>query len=240
MGRATLGPVFNFTLVTRWFGRRRRAQEERHTMLEGTALDLSLLFDAEKYRESGACPWTFFAYPTSVAVAHGLPPDEMACRFLGDVQSSGIEVTIWVSLFGSDTTYLGCKAHDIDRLRSVLVRLESDPQYGRGFCEARTSALLSLADESGEAEGAPVPESQVVAARLAASCLSPSEAIASLSKGGFTKIDAISAIVGRFGLEVGEAKILVDVSDSWREVHARDSEFHDAVERLLDEFEGDD
>ena len=87
-------------------------------------VNLDLLFDADEYRGSGDCPWTFFAYPTSLARPDGLPPDDDACKFLGAVQARGIEVAIWVNGIAENTTYFACKRDDIQRLNDVLAELE--------------------------------------------------------------------------------------------------------------------
>ncbi len=43
--------------------------------MSSVAIRFNLLFDADADYQSGNCPWTFFAYPTSLAVERGLPPD---------------------------------------------------------------------------------------------------------------------------------------------------------------------
>ena len=58
------------------------------------SVKFELLFDADEYRRSGNFPWTFFAYPTSLAVEKGLPPDADACRLLCDLQAREIDVAI--------------------------------------------------------------------------------------------------------------------------------------------------
>jgi hypothetical protein len=103
-----------------------------------------LLFDADEYRRSGNFPWTFFAYPTSLAVEHGLPPDEDACRLLGDLQRRGIDVSIWSNAIADDTTYFACRKEDIQRLHDALLELENQGAFEKDFCNKRTELLFSI------------------------------------------------------------------------------------------------
>jgi len=106
-------------------------------------IHLDLLFDADEYRRSEACPWTFFAYPTTLADVHGLPPDQDACRLLAEVQARGIEVAIWVNGIGNNTNYFACKKNDIQRLQEVLKELENANLFGKGFCSKRSEELFA-------------------------------------------------------------------------------------------------
>ena len=111
------------------------------------AVDLDLLFDADEYWRSGQCPWTFFAYPTAVAEANGLPPDTDACRLLGELQARGIPVAVWIDGIANNTTYFACKKDDITRLNAAVDELESAERFGPGFCAQRSEVLFAL--ESG-------------------------------------------------------------------------------------------
>ncbi len=73
------------------------------------SIRFDLLFDAEEYQRSGGCPWTFFAYPTSMADEHGLPPDTKAYDFIACLQKHAIQVAIWVHPNVANTTYLACR-----------------------------------------------------------------------------------------------------------------------------------
>ena len=108
------------------------------------SIKFELLFDADEYRRSGHCPWTFFAYPTSLAVERGLPPDADACRLLGDLQTRDIDVSIWINGIADDTTYFACRKEDIQRLNEALEELENNGMYEKGFCEKRSEQLFSL------------------------------------------------------------------------------------------------
>ena len=83
------------------------------------------LFDADEYHRSGFCPWTFFAYPTSIADERGLPPDKDACDFLAHLQERGLDVAVWVSGIAEDMTYFACLNEDIQRLNDVIQELET-------------------------------------------------------------------------------------------------------------------
>jgi len=109
------------------------------------SVDLDLLFDAEEYRRTEHCPWTFFAYPTTLAVDHGLPPDDDACRLLAEVQARGIDVAIWVNGIADNTTYFACKRADIDRLNDLVTELEGTT-FGKNFCGERSEALFARLD----------------------------------------------------------------------------------------------
>lgn len=107
------------------------------------AIKFDLLFDANEYRRSGVCPWTFFAYPTSGAVERGLPPDVEACELLGHLQSRDIDVAIWVNGIAEDTTYFACRKEDIQRLHSVLQELEDKGIIEKDFCRKRSDRLFT-------------------------------------------------------------------------------------------------
>ncbi len=114
-------------------------------------VNLDLLFDADEYRRSGDCPWTFFAYPTSLARTDGMPPDDEACKFLGEIQGRGIDVAIWVNGIAENTSYFACKRDDIQRLRDdiqrlndAVVELENSELFGDNFCAKRTEELFAL------------------------------------------------------------------------------------------------
>ena len=111
-------------------------------------VNLDDLFDANAYRGSGGCPWTFFAYPTSVARVDGLPPDDEACKFLGAIQARGIDVAIWVNGIAENTTYFACKREDIQRLNDVLAELENSDRFGDNFSSKRTEELFALLENS--------------------------------------------------------------------------------------------
>lgn len=109
-----------------------------------------MFFDPHEYRRSGGCPWTFFAYPTSLADDHGLPPDDEACQMLGHLRKRGIAVGVWVSDFGNDTTYFVCRKEGIHRLIEALQELEKEGVIDKDFCVARTERLFSQVVEGRE------------------------------------------------------------------------------------------
>ena len=109
-----------------------------------SSVRFELLFDAEEYRRSGHCPWTFFAYPTSLAVERGLPPDADACRLLCDLQTCEIDVAIWINGIADDTTYFACRKEDIQRLHDALEALENSGDLEKDFCARRSEKLFAL------------------------------------------------------------------------------------------------
>ena len=106
------------------------------------SVNLELLFDADEYHRTEHCPWTFFAYPTTLAVDNGLPPDNDACRFLAEIQACGIDVAIWVNGIAENTTYFACKKDDIERLNDLVKELEST-SFGKNFCVDRSEVLFA-------------------------------------------------------------------------------------------------
>ncbi len=110
-------------------------------------IKFDLLFDADEYLRSGFCPWTFFAYPTSVADEQGLPPDKDACVFLARVQARGISVAIWVNGIAQDTTYFACRKDDIQKLNDLIQELEDTGDIEKGFCNQRTERLVVASEK---------------------------------------------------------------------------------------------
>lgn len=106
-------------------------------------VDLGQLFDAVEYYRHGSKPWTFFAYPTSLANPDGLPPDDDAVRFLGDIQKSGIEVALWKSPFGDNTTWFACKSKDIEKLKALTADMQTESAYGEDFLFKRSEQLFA-------------------------------------------------------------------------------------------------
>jgi len=120
------------------------------------SIKFELLFDADEYHQSGFCPWTFFAYPTSLAVERGLPPDTEACELLALIQNRKIDVAIWKNAIADDTTYFACRQEDIQRLRDAIQELEDSGLIENDFCSKRSerlfAALANGTEQSGERE----------------------------------------------------------------------------------------
>ena len=110
------------------------------------SIKFDLLFDADAYYRSGLCPWTFFAYPTSLAVERGLPPDHDACELIAHIQNREIDVAIWVNGIAEDTTYFACRKEDIQRLHDVLQELEGTGMIEKDFCSKRSVRLFAKLD----------------------------------------------------------------------------------------------
>lgn len=122
-----------------------RPGERRRSVLtmNSNSIRFDLLFNADEYHRSGFCPWTFFAYPTSIADEHGLPPDHDACNFLACLQERGIDVAIWVNGIAENTTHFACRKDDIQRLNDVIQELEDSGEIEKGFCNLRTERLFA-------------------------------------------------------------------------------------------------
>ncbi|MEE2937842.1 MAG: hypothetical protein VYA84_17785 [Planctomycetota bacterium] len=113
-------------------------------LMNTESVKIDLLFDADEYRRTGECPWTFFAYPTSLPTDHGLPLDDDACRYLAAIQSRGIEVAVWGDGVAKNTTYFACRRDDIQRLTDVVNSLETTELFGENFAAIRSEELFTL------------------------------------------------------------------------------------------------
>lgn len=108
------------------------------------SVDVDKLFDAAAYRRAGNCPWTFFAFPTSLADERGLPPDDDAKRLLAELQSRGLQVGIWANAIAENTTYFACPKEGIQRLHAALAELVEVGAFTKDFCAERSEHLFSL------------------------------------------------------------------------------------------------
>ena len=115
------------------------------TQMNQYSIQFEKLFDADALNASGECPWTFFAYPKSLALANGLPPDAEVCELFGKIQSSGIDVAIWVSGLSENTTHFACRYEDRHRLQEIVNVLESDPRFAENSLTERSEALFAKA-----------------------------------------------------------------------------------------------
>ena len=111
--------------------------------MNADSIRFDMLFDADEYYRSGRCPWTFFAYPTTLANDRGLPPDDEACELLAQIQQHEIDVAIWVNGISNDTTYFACRKEDMYRLNDALQELETLGIIEKDFCLARTERLFA-------------------------------------------------------------------------------------------------
>ena len=57
--------------------------------MDAKALNLTQLWNAQDYQNSGRCPWTIFAYPASLADEQLLPRDEESIRYLRALIGAG-------------------------------------------------------------------------------------------------------------------------------------------------------
>ena len=115
--------------------------------MDSDLIQFELLFDAEEYHRSGNCPWTFFAYPTSLAADRHLPPDADACHLLTTLQKRGICVAVWVSGICENTTFFACRKEDIQKLNGALKEIEVCGMNGMDFCITRSQELFGLVED---------------------------------------------------------------------------------------------
>ena len=113
------------------------------------------LFDADEYYRSGCCPWTFFAYPTALADARGLPPDDEACELLGHLQRRGLDVAVWINGIANDTNYFACRKEDIHKLHDALQQLIMQGIIDKDFCLERSERLFALVTKGTEQSDPP-------------------------------------------------------------------------------------
>ena len=106
------------------------------------------LFDANAYWTAGKNPWTFFAFPGSLADPEGLPRDDDASRLYAELQKRGIDVGVWTNSQINDTSYFACPKEHIDRLHIALQELAERGEFEQGFCEKRSEYLFSLVAKS--------------------------------------------------------------------------------------------
>ncbi len=111
--------------------------------MDSDSIQFELLFDAETYHRSGKCPWTFFAYPTSLATDRDLPPDEDACHLLAKIQKRGIRVAVWVSRISENTTFFACRMEDIQRVKDALTEIDVGEQRATDFFINRSKELFA-------------------------------------------------------------------------------------------------
>ncbi len=119
------------------------------------SIRFDMLFDANEYYRAGHCPWTFFAYPTTLANDRGLPPDNDACALLAELQQHGIDVAIWVNGIADDTTYFACRKEGMYRLNDSLQELETRGIIEKDFCLTRTERLFAQTAKGTEPSDAP-------------------------------------------------------------------------------------
>ncbi len=115
--------------------------------MDSNSIRFDLLFDAEEYHRSGNFPWTFFAYPTSLASAWELPPDIDACQLLATLQKRGICVAVWVSGICENTSFFACRKEYIQKLNGALKEIEVCGMNGMDFCITRSQELFALVED---------------------------------------------------------------------------------------------
>lgn len=99
-------------------------------------------FDADKYFQSGHCPWTFFAYPTSLANEVGFPPDDEANQLFIELQQRGLRVGVWVNGIAEHTSYFACPKEEISRLHVTITELGTSGTIEKNFLSKHSDRLF--------------------------------------------------------------------------------------------------
>lgn len=123
--------------------------------MNSSPIRFDMLFNADEYHRSGRCPWTFFAYPTTLADGRGLPPDDDARELLAQLQRRGIDVAVWINPLANDTTYFACRKEDMHRLHDALQQLETQGIIEKDFCRLRSQRLFAGTAKGTEQSDAP-------------------------------------------------------------------------------------
>ena len=107
-------------------------------------------FDADAYATSGRWPWTFFAFPRSLADQDGLPRDPDARSLLAAVRDLGIPAAAWVHAATPGTVYYACPYEFRDALDEALLTLATRGRWESGFLSQLSERLFALAPQSPE------------------------------------------------------------------------------------------
>jgi hypothetical protein len=107
-------------------------------------------FDADAYAESGRCPWTFFAFPRSLADQDGLPRDPDARSLLAAIRDLGVPASAWVNAATPGTIYYACPYESRDALDDALLTLAAKGRWGAGSLSQLSERLFALAAQSPE------------------------------------------------------------------------------------------
>lgn len=107
-------------------------------------------FDPEAYAKSGRCPWTFFAFPRSLADQDGLPRDPDARGLLGAVRDLGVPAAVWVNAATPSTVYYACPYESRDALDDALVTLAAQGSWESGSLSQLSERLFEVAAQSPE------------------------------------------------------------------------------------------
>ena len=96
-------------------------------MVYSGPIDLDALIDLDSLYTSGACHWTFLAFPTSSVNEHGIPADPDAQRYIAAVQSAGVPVGIWRDTPVDGTAYAAVTHETIPQLHNAIEKLSQFP-----------------------------------------------------------------------------------------------------------------
>ncbi len=109
-------------------------------------IHLDALIDLDSLAASGACHWTFLAFPTSTVNEHGVPSDRDAQRYIAAVQSAGVPVGIWCNSPVDGTAYAAV-THDM--IPQLLRAIEGMPQFRESFAADLSERLFAESSAGG-------------------------------------------------------------------------------------------
>jgi hypothetical protein len=115
-------------------------------VVDAKALDLTQLWNAEAYWNSGRCPWTIFAYPALLADQQLLPRDEESVRYLRALVAAGAQVGIW-RCSANDTVYFACSFEEKERVASIVNELEREGAFPKHFARDHCEHLFRLTSQ---------------------------------------------------------------------------------------------
>jgi hypothetical protein len=96
-------------------------------------IDLDQLFDPQPLYERGECPYSFFAFPLSIANQHGVPNDQQAQEYIAAVQADGVPVGIWLATPVEGTAYAVVRPGDIELLHRTIEQLADTRRFSNTF-----------------------------------------------------------------------------------------------------------
>jgi len=113
-------------------------------VMAAPSLDLSRLWNADGYSQSGKRPWTIFADPASLADERHLPRDCESLRFLEAFLAAGARVGVWY-LPANQTVYFACPFEEKERVRAIISDLEQRRMFPKNFARDHCEILFQSA-----------------------------------------------------------------------------------------------
>jgi hypothetical protein len=102
---------------------------------------LEELIDAQALLARGEHPWSFLAFPPSLANEDGVPADAEAQEYIGAVQSEGVPVGVWVNTPTTDAYAFVGPTH-IHALHDVLKSFRESGRFPEDYAKKLSDRLL--------------------------------------------------------------------------------------------------